>query len=45
MPEHELERAARLATENPYWNPRPLEYEALLALLRRAWRGERPQSS
>jgi len=42
MPREGLERAARLATENPYYNPRPLEYEAILALLTAAWHGERP---
>ncbi len=37
-----LERAARLATENPYYNPRPVSYEAILALLTAAYHGERP---
>jgi maleylacetate reductase len=42
MPRDGLERAARLATENPYFNPRPVEYEGILALLTAAWQGERP---
>jgi len=42
MPEDGLERAARLAVQNPYYNPRPVTYDAVLAMLRRAWRGEAP---
>lgn len=42
MPREGLERAAQLATENPYFNPRPVQCEAILALLTAAWRGERP---
>jgi maleylacetate reductase len=42
MPRDGLERAARLATENPYYNPRPVAYEAILALLTAAYHGERP---
>lgn len=38
----QLERAAKLATENPYWNPRPVEYKALLELVQRAWAGVPP---
>ena len=37
-----LERAARLATENPYYNPRPIDREGILELLVAAWNGERP---
>jgi alcohol dehydrogenase class IV len=43
MPEQGLEFAARLAVENPYYNPRPAELAPVLGLLRRAWCGERPQ--
>jgi len=39
----DLKRAASLAVQNPYWNPRPLDADALLALLERAWDGSRPQ--
>jgi alcohol dehydrogenase class IV len=38
----DLERAANLAVANPYWNPRPVEFDAILALLKRAWSGDRP---
>ncbi len=39
----DLDRAADLAVENPYWNPRPVERTAIRALLGRAWAGERPE--
>lgn len=42
LPAAALEGAARLATENPYWNPRPVEREAVLALLADAHAGHRP---
>jgi maleylacetate reductase len=42
MPEDGIERAALLATQNAYWNPRPLERDAIAALLRRAWAGQAP---
>jgi maleylacetate reductase len=42
MPADGLERAAELATQNPYANPRPVEYAGVLALLRNAWAGTRP---
>ena len=42
MPYDGLDRAADMATRNPYWNPRPIEREAVRALLERAWRGARP---
>jgi alcohol dehydrogenase class IV len=45
MPREGLERAARLASENPYYNPRPVGYEAILALLAAAYHGERPTSA
>ncbi|MCW5222540.1 maleylacetate reductase [Verminephrobacter aporrectodeae] len=35
-----LDRALELALQNPYWNPRPLERDALRGLLRRAWSGD-----
>lgn len=38
----DLDRAAAVATENAYWNPRPLERDALRALLEAAWEGRRP---
>jgi alcohol dehydrogenase class IV len=42
MPREGLERAARLATENPYFNPQPVTYDAILELLTAAWHGKRP---
>jgi maleylacetate reductase len=42
MPASELERAAELASQDPYWNPRPVERGAVLALLRDAHAGRRP---
>jgi alcohol dehydrogenase class IV len=42
MPHEGLERAARLATQNPYYNPRPVQYDGILELLTAAWYGQRP---
>jgi len=42
MPADGLDRAARLATENPYYNPRPIDYAGIRELLERAYWGERP---
>lgn len=42
MPETGIERAARIAVEAPYPNPRPVEYAPVLELLRNAWAGRRP---
>jgi alcohol dehydrogenase class IV len=39
----DLDRAADLAVEKPYWNPRPLDRDAIRELLERAWTGEPPQ--
>jgi len=43
MPESGIDRATDLAMKNPYWNPRPLQAEAIHALIARAWAGEAPQ--
>ena len=40
--EGDIDRAAELAVAHPYWNPRPIELEAIRALLRNAWEGKRP---
>jgi alcohol dehydrogenase class IV len=37
-----LDEAARLATLNPYYNPRPIEYPAIRQLLQDAWEGRPP---
>ena len=38
----DLDRAAAIATQNPYWNPRPIDRDAIRALLQDAWEGTRP---
>lgn len=43
LKEEDLDRAAELAVLNPYWNPRPVERQAIRELLQRAWSGIRPQ--
>lgn len=40
--EADLDTAADIAVKNPYWNPRPVEREAIRDLLGGAWRGDRP---
>ena len=42
MPREGLQSAARIATESPYPNPRPVEYAAVLSLLDDAYEGRRP---
>ncbi len=42
MKEADLERAARIAIEAPYPNPRKVEYAPVLELLRSAYQGRRP---
>jgi len=44
MKEADLERAARIATEAPYPNPRKVEYVPVLELLRDAYQGRRPSA-
>ncbi len=39
----DLPRAVDLSTANPYWNPRPVEREAIAALIARAFAGEPAQ--
>lgn len=41
--ESDLDKAADLAAKNPYWNPRPVERDAIRELLQRAWSGARPR--
>lgn len=43
MAEADLERAAEIATSNPYANPRPIDKTSILGLLRAAWAGTRPE--
>lgn len=42
MPRDGLRKAADLAVENPYWNPRPVERDAILNLLEDAYSGREP---
>lgn len=43
MPHEAIERAADLALANPYWNPRPLERQAIRDLIADAWSGDPPR--
>lgn len=43
MREADLDRAARIATENPYPNPRPVDPASIRAMLQRAWEGATPE--
>jgi len=42
LPEAALDRAAAIAMEQPYWNPRPLSRDGIRALLDHAWHGRPP---
>lgn len=42
LQEGDLDRAAELATEKPYPNPRPVERDAVRGMLQAAWAGEAP---
>jgi len=42
LSEADLDRAADLAVTKPYWNPRPVERDAIRKLLQAAWAGEEP---
>lgn len=44
MKEADLDCATDLATQNPYWNPRPVEPKALRRLLQNAWEGRKPDN-
>lgn len=43
MRSEDIEQAADLAVENPYWSPRPLERESIGRLLRNAFQGRPPE--
>jgi alcohol dehydrogenase class IV len=45
MSEVDIDAAADLAVERPYWNPRPVDRAALRDLIARAWAGAAPDSS
>ena len=40
MKEHDIERAADLAVQSPYWNPRPIDRSAIRDLITNAWAGD-----
>ncbi len=42
LAESDLDRAADLAVQNPYWNPRPIDRDGIRNLLQRAWAGASP---
>ena len=42
MKEDDLDKAADIAVQSPYWNPRPIERDALRRLLEDAYYGRRP---
>ncbi|MDG3579749.1 maleylacetate reductase [Rhizobium sp. YJ-22] len=42
LSEADLDRAADIATKNPYWNPRSVERASIRSLLQNAWAGHRP---
>ena len=42
LEETDLDRAAEIATTNPYWNPRKIDWTGLRALLQDAWSGKAP---
>ena len=44
LSEADLDRAADIAAENPYWNPRPIDRASIRKLLQDAWEGNRPAS-
>jgi alcohol dehydrogenase class IV len=44
MPADGIEQVVQKTMAAPYWNPRPLEEDALRDLLNRAWNGNPPQS-
>ena len=43
LTEADLDRAASIAVENPYWNPRPIDRDSIRQLLQDAWEGRRPK--
>lgn len=42
LSEADLDRAASISVENPYWNPRPIDQTSIRALLQDAFEGRRP---
>lgn len=44
MQESDVEKAAAIAVDQAYWNPRAVEREKLVELIRRCWAGEEARS-
>src|SRR5580693_4835986 len=44
LKESDLDRAAEIASQNPYYNPRPVTREGIRALLQDAFEGRRPHA-
>jgi maleylacetate reductase len=44
MAESDIDRVADLAVQNPYWNPRPIDRNAIRDLIADAWAGNPPRS-
>ncbi|MBZ9792936.1 maleylacetate reductase [Rhizobium sp. 3T7] len=44
LTEADLDKASRIAVENPYWNPRSIDRQSIRALLQQAWEGRRPEN-
>ena len=44
MPKDGIERAADVASANPYWNPRSFDRDDIKALIEQAYAGERPKT-
>jgi maleylacetate reductase len=44
MRREQLDQAADLAVQNPYYNPRPVTREGIRSLLENAFEGRRPVS-
>ncbi|MFW7354926.1 MAG: maleylacetate reductase [Brucella sp.] len=42
LEEKDLDKAAEVATQNPYWNPREIDFKSIRNLLQNAWEGSRP---
>ncbi|KAK6215364.1 maleylacetate (iron-containing alcohol dehydrogenase) [Colletotrichum tabaci] len=44
MQEADIDRVADIASDTPYWNPRPLEKTKIREIIRRAWAGEQARA-
>lgn len=42
MTEADLDRAADIAVQQPYWNPRPVTRDGVRNMLQAAWEGRMP---